>query len=353
MRNIFKRSALAVLLVAAFTAVFVSCNSDDDDSPKLPESEDYSITVRFDGSKISVKKGFFSKEKVENNSTVKAWETLYVSLIDENKTVDYWKINGEKDIGKKGKSFEISALTKNECITQEGKYVYAIEVEERDYYSVKVNYDDLVECRKGAGSLFSSEIRNGEEVSEKDYSTIYFNAKEEKISSDWTSESGKKSYIYGYSMDGGITEVYYPTTYLKRYYSVDVADVNGKNINFKFLTREAKSTTVSFDPNVLKVSKTCYYRVPSEKTDDYTTVTEDVNSDKTPVYEGEFVSFKLVSGEEIEGAKIYVNGTSLEKFTRCPFLCESKDGDLKIIYSSSNMIEPTADGKFVITYKDE
>lgn len=165
MRNIFKRSALAVLLVAAFTAVFVSCNSDDDDSPKLPKEENYSIIVRFDESKISVEKGFSTKESIQNNSTVKVWETLYVSFIGEDKTVDYWKINGKKDDSKSGKSFRITAITKDECITQEGKYVYAVEVEERDYYSVKVNYDkNFVECRNGAGSLLSSEIENGATV---------------------------------------------------------------------------------------------------------------------------------------------------------------------------------------------
>lgn len=353
MKNIFKRSALAVLLVAAFTAVFVSCNSDDDNSPKLPKEEDYSIIVRFDESKILVEKGFITKESIQNNSTVKAWETLNVSLRyteAENKTVDYWKINGKKDDSKSGKSFRITAITKDDCIQQEGSYVYAVEVEERDYYSVTVNYDkNFVECRSGIGSKFSSDILDGAKVSEKDYSAIYFNVKEAKISSDWT--NGKKTYIYGYSMDGGKTEVYYPTTCLKRYYSVDLADVDGKTINFKFLTKKPESTTLSFDSNVLKVSKTCYYREQKDGADDYTTVTETVISGETPVYEGEYVNFKLASSEKIEASKIYVNGTSLEKFVRCPFLCEAKDGELKIIYSSTNKIEPK-DGKFTIEYKN-
>lgn len=353
MKNIFKRSALAVLLVAAFTAVFVSCNSDDDDSPKLPKEEDYSIIVRFDESKILVEKGFISKEPIQNNSTVKAWETLNVSLRyteAENKTVDYWKINGKKDDSKSGKSFRIAAITKDDCIQQEGSYVYAVEVEERDYYSVKVKYDkNLVECRSGIGSIFSSDIPDDTTVSEKDHSAIYFNVKEEKISSDWT--SGTKTYIYGYSMDGGATKVYYPTTCLKRYYSVDLADVNGKTIDFKFLTKEPKFTTLSFDSSVLSVSKNCYYRELKDGADDYTTVTEDVKSGETLVYEGEYVNFKLASGEKIEASKIYVNGISLEKFVRCPFLCDGKDGDLKIIYSSSNKIEPK-DGKFTIKYRN-
>lgn len=351
MKNIFKRSALAVLLVAAFTAIFVSCNSDDDNSPKLPKEEDYSIIVRFDESKILVEKGFITKESIQNNSTVKAWETLNVSLrYTEDKTVDYWKINGKKDDSKNGKSFRITTITKDDCIQQEGSYVYAIEVEERAYYSVKVNYDkNLVECRSGIGSKFSSDILDGATVSEKDHSAIYFNVKEEKISSDWT--NGTKTYIYGYSMDGGDTEVYYPTTCLTRYYSVDLADVDGKNINFKFLTKkEPKFTTLSFDSNVLSVSKTCYYRELKDGADDYTTVTKDVISDETPVYEGEYVNFRLASGEKIEASKIYVNGTSLEKYVRCPFLCDGKDGELKIIYSASNKIEPK-DGKFTIEYK--
>lgn len=351
MKNIFKRSALAALLVAAFTALFVSCNSDDDNSPRLPKEEDYSIIVRFDESKISVDKGFISKESIQNNSTVKAWETLNVSLRyteAENKTVDYWKINGKKDNSKSGKSFRITTITKDDCIQQEGSYVYAIEVEERDYYSVKVNYDkELVECRTGIGS--ASGILSDTTVSEKDYSTLYFNVKEEKISSDWT--NGTKTYIYGYSMDDGATEVYYPTTCFKRYYSVDLADVNGKTINFKFLTKEPKYTTLSFDSGVLSVSKNCYYRELKDGADDYTTVTEDVKSGETLVYEGEYVSFKLASGEKIEASKIYVNGISLEKFVRCPFLCDGKDGELKIIYSSSNKIEPK-DGKFTIEYRN-
>lgn len=353
MKNIFKRSALAVLLVAAFTAIFVSCNSDDDNSPKLPKEEDYSIIVRFDESKILVEKGFISKESIQNNSTVKAWETLNVSLRyteAETKTVDYWKINGKKDDGKSGKSFRITAITKDDCIQQEGSYVYAIEVEERDYYSVKVNYNkELVECRSGIGSKFSSDILDGATVSEKDYSAIYFNVKEEKISSDWT--NGTKTYIYGYSMDGGTTEVYYPTTCSKRYYSVDLADVNGKTIDFKFLTKEPKFTTLSFDSSVLSVSKTCYYRELKDGANDYTTVTEDVKSGETLVYEGEYVNLKLASGEKADPKKIYVNGTPLESYIRCPFLCDGKDGELKIIYSASNKIEPK-DGKFAIEYKN-
>lgn len=351
MKNIFKRSALAALLVAAFTAVFVSCNSDDDNSPRLPKEEDYSIIVRFDESKISVEKGFISKESIQNNSTVKAWETLNVSLRyteAETKTVDYWKINGKKDDSKSGKSFRITTITKDDCIQQEGSYVYAIEVEERDYYSVKVNYnEDLVECRTGIGSSASG-ILNGATVSEKNHSTLYFNVKEEKISSDWT--KGTKIYIYGYSMDDGETEVYYPTTCFKRYYSVDLADVDGKTINFKFLTKEPKSTTLSFDSSVLSVSKNCYYRELKEGDEDYTSVKVDIESDKTPVYEGEYVNLKLASGEKIEASKIYVNGISLEKFVRCPFLCDGKDGELKIIYSSSNKIGPK-DGKFTIEYR--
>lgn len=241
-------------------------------------------------------------------------------------------------------------LTKDDCIQQEGSYVYAIEVEERDYYSVTVNYDEgLVECRSGIGSALSSNIRNGETVSEDKVSKLYFNVKEEKISSDWT--SGTKTYIYGYSMDGEATEVYYPTTCFKRYYSVDLADVNGKTINFKFLTKAPESTTLSFDSSVLSVSKNCYYRELKDGADDYTTVTEDVKSGETLVYEGEYVSFKLASGEKIEGSKIFVNGTSLEKYIRCPFLCEKKDGELKIIYSSTNKIEPK-DGKFTIEYRN-
>ncbi len=352
MKNIFKRSALAVLLIAAFTAVFVSCNlDDDDDSNKKPKDANYSIIVRFDKDKISVKKGFIDKELIENNSEVKAYETLTVEpKLSSGKTVDYWKINGVKDSGKNVKGFTVNMLTKDDCIQQEGSYVYAIEVEERGYYSVTVNYDEeLVECRSDISSALSSNIKNGATVSEDTVSKLYFNVKEAKISSDW--KGGTETYIYGYSMDGGATEVYYPTTCSKRYYSVDLADVNGKNINFKFLTKESESTTLSFDSSVLSVSKNCYYRELKDGADDYTTVTKEIESDKTSVYEGEYVNFKLASGEKADPKKIYVNGISLEKYVRCPFLCDGKDGDLKIIYSSSNKIGPK-DGKFTIEYRD-
>ena len=216
-------------------------------------------------------------------------------------------------------------------------------------YSAKVTYDtDYVICQTSSWSS-SGIIQSGKTVTESDtLSTLYFNLKEEKISSDWT--SGTKTYIYGYSLDGGTTEVYYPSTALqKRYYQVNLADANGKDINFKFLTKEPKSTTVSFGSD-LKVSKTCYYRTLDSKTGDYVSKTEDVVSDETPIYEGEIIAIKLASGESAETAKIFVNGTSLEKFNKCPFLCESKDGDLKIIYSSSNMIA-AKDEKFTIEYK--
>lgn len=344
-----------VVLAFILASIFVSCNMDDDnDSPKAPKGEDYVITVLFDESKIEVTKGFIDAEAVKNNSTVKAWETLNVKAknFTEGKTLDYWKINGTKDEGtdkKDRKSFQVSAITKNECIEQEGKYIYSIEFEERNLYSAKVTYDtDYVICQTSSWSS-SGIIQSGKTVTESDtLSTLYFNLKEEKISSDWTSST--KTYIYGYSLDGGTTEVYYPSTALqKRYYQVNLADANGKDINFKFLTKEPKSTTVSFGSD-LKVSKTCYYRTLDSKTGDYVSKTEDVVSDETPIYEGEIIAIKLASGESAETAKIFVNGTSLEKFNKCPFLCESKDGDLKIIYSSSNMIA-AKDGKFTIEYK--
>lgn len=344
-----------VVLAILLGVLIVSCNMDDDnDSPKSPKGEDYVITILFDESKIEVTKGFIDTEAVKNNSTVKAWETLNVKAksFTEGKTIDYWKINGEKDEGtdKRGrKSFQVSALSKNDCIQQDGKYIYSIEFKERNLYSAKVTYDtDYVICQTSSWSS-SGTISSGETVTESDnLSTLYFNLKEDKISSDWT--SGTKTYIYGYSLDGGTTEVYYPSSAItKRYYQINLADANGKDINFKFLTKEPKSTTVSFGSD-LKVSKTCYYRTLNSKTGNYEAKTEDVESDSTQIYEGEIISIKLASGESAEPAKIFVNGTSLEKFNRCPFLCESKDGDLKIIYSSSNMIS-AKDGKFTIEYK--
>lgn len=344
-----------VVLAFILATIFVSCNMDDDnDSPKTPKGEDYAITILFDESKIEVTKGFVDTEAVKNNGTVKAWETLNVKAknFTEGKTIDYWKINGAKDDGtdnKGRKSFQVSAITKNECIEQDGKYIYSIEFTERALYSAKVTYDtDYVTCQTSSWSS-SGTIESGKTVTESDtLSTLYFNLKEDKMSSDWT--SGTKTYIYGYSLDGGKTEVYYPSTALqKRYYQINLADADGKDIDFKFLTKEPKSTKVVFGPE-LKVSKTCYYRTLNSKTGNYDAKTEDVLSDDTPIYEGEIIAIKLASGESAEPAKIFVNGTSLEKFYKCPFLCESKDGDLKIIYSSSNMI-PAKDNKFTIEYK--
>lgn len=343
MKNIFKRSALAALLVAAFTAIFVSCNSDDDNSPKLPKEEDYSIIVRFDEDKISVKKGFIDKEPIENNSEVKAYETLTVEpKVSSGKTVDYWKINAGKDSGKNVKGFTVNMLTKDDCISQEGSYVYAIEFVERDLYTVTVNYNSTyVECKAGI-STSSKVIESGETVSENDASTIYFNLKEDKIISDW--KSGKNTYIYGYSLDGGTNEIYNPTTYARRSYSLALADLKD-SINFELLTKDAKSTTVSFGSE-LKVTKKCYNR-----NDNFDIKTEDVASGETKIYEGELIEINLASGEKADTKKIYVNGTCLNDYRRCPFLCEKKDGELKIIYSSSNMIEPK-DGKFAIEYRN-
>lgn len=344
MKNIFKRSALAVLLVAAFTAVFVSCNlDDDDDSNKKPKDANYSIIVRFDEDKISVKKGFIDKEPIENNSEVKAYETLTVEpKVSSGKTVDYWKINGVKDSGKNVKGFTVNMLTKDDCISQDGSYVYAIEFVERDLYAVTVNYDSTyVECKAGI-STSSNVIESGDTVSENDASTIYFELKEDKITSDW--KSGKNTYVCGYSLDDGTTEVYYPTTYARRSYSLALADLKD-SINFKLLTKDAEFTTVSFDSN-LKVTKKCY-----AKNEDSVIKTEVVVSGETKIYEGELIEINLASGEKADTKKIYVNGTCLNDYRRCLFLCEKKDGELKIIYSSSNKIGPK-DGKFAIEYKN-
>lgn len=345
MKNIFKRSALAVLLVATFTAIFVSCNlDDDDDSNKKPKDADYSIIVRFDKDKISVKKGFIDKEPIKNNSEVKAYETLTVEpKVSSGKTVDYWKINGGKDSGKNVKGFTVNMLTKDDCISQDGSYVYAIEFVERDLYTVTVNYDSTyVECKAGI-STSSRVIESGKTVSEADASTIYFELKEDKITSDW--KSGKNTYVYGYSLDDGTNEIYNPTTYMKRFYSVELAKVSGNKIDFKLLTKDAESTTVSFDSN-LKVTKKCY-----AKNEDSVIKTEVVVSGETKIYEGELIEINLASGEKADTKKIYVNGTCLNDYRRCPFLCDGKGGELKIIYSSSNMIEPK-DGKFTIEYRN-
>lgn len=355
-KNFLRVFSVLIPLFAVLAAVFVSCDLDDDDSPKAPKSEDYEITIRFDESKIKVSKGFIEQEEIKNNSTVRAWTTLNVKAVNSSgKTVDYWKINGVKDdsYDKKGKkSFQISALTKNECIQQDdGKYIYAIELEERDLKSVKVNFnEDYVICETKISSVPSSGIESGATVTESDStSTLYFNLNEEKISEDW--ESGKRTYIYGYSLDGGTTEVYYPSSaFSKRYYSINLSDIKGDEINFKFLTKEPKFTTVSFGSD-LTVTKTCYSREENSKTEKYESKTEDVVSDSTPIYEGEIIAIKLASGEKTDSSKVLVNEISLEKFVKCPFLCESKDGDLKIIFSSSNKIE-AKDGKFVISYNN-
>ena len=345
MKNIFRRSVFSVLLAAVFAAGFVSCNLDDDDnSNKKPKDADYSIIVRFDETKINVKKGFIDKEKIENNSEVKAYETLTVEpILSSGKTVDYWKINGAKDSGKNVKGFTVNMLTKDDCISQDGSYVYAIEFEERDLYTVTVNYDNTyVECKAGS-SISSKVIENGNTVSEADASTIYFKLKEDKITSDW--KKNTNTYVYGYSLDDGTTEVYYPTTYSKRFYSLALADFKDKTINFKLLTQTAKSTTVSFGDE-LKVTKKCYNR-----NDDFEIKTENVTSGSTLIYEGELIEIKLASGEKADPEKIYVNGTCLNDYRRCPFLCDGKDGDLKIIYSSSKKIEPK-DGTFKIEYRN-
>lgn len=344
MRNIFRRSVFSVLLAAVFAAGFVSCDLDDDDnSNKKPKDADYSIIVRFDETKINVKKGFIDKEKIENNSEVKAYETLTVEpKLSSGKTVDYWKINGVKDSGKNVKGFTVNMLTKDDCISQDGSYVYAIEFEERDLYTVTVNYDSTyVECIAGSG-ISSKAVESGETVSEADASTIYFNLKEDKITSDWKGDA--KTYVYGYSLDGA--EVYYPTTYSRRFYSLALADLKDKIINFKLLTKTAKSTTVSFDSK-LKVTKKCYNR-----NDDFEIKKEDVKSGSTPIYEGELIEINLASGEKADPEKIYVNGTCLNDYRRCPFLCDGKDGALKIIYSSSKKIELAKDGTFLIEYKN-
>lgn len=346
MRNIFRRSVFSVLLVAVFAAGFVSCDLDDDDnSNKKPKDADYSIVVRFDETKINVKKGFIDKEKIENNSEVKAYETLTVEpKLSSGKTVDYWKINGAKDSGKNVKGFTVNMLTKDDCISQDESYVYAIEFVERDLYTVTINYDNTyVECKAGSG-ISSKVIESGETVSEADASTIYFNLKEDKITSDWKGDA--KTYVYGYSLDGGTTEVYYPTTYSRRFYSLALADFKDKTINFKLLTRTAESTTVSFGSE-LKVTKKCYNR-----NDEIDIKTEDVTSGSTPIYEGEIIEINLASGEKADPEKIYVNGTCLNEYRRCPFLCDGKGGTLKIIYSSSKKIKPAKDGTFLIEYRN-
>lgn len=346
MKNIFRRSVFSVLLAAVFAAGFVSCDLDDDDnSNKKPKDADYSIIVRFDETKINVEKGFIDKKNIENNSEVKAYETLTVEpILSDSKTVDYWKINGVKDSGKNVKGFTVNMLTKDDCISQDGRYVYAIEFMERDLHTVTVNYDNTyVECKAGI-STSSKVIESGDIVSENDASAIYFNLKESKITSDW--KDSKNTYVYGYSLDGGTTEVYYPTTYGRRSYSIALADLKDNTINFKLLTEEAKFTTVSFG-NELMVTKKCY-----DRDDNFDIKKEDVASGSTPIYEGELIEISLASGEKADPEKIYVNGTCLNDYRRCPFLCDGKDGDLKIIYSSSKKIEPAEDRTFKIEYKN-
>lgn len=131
----------------------------------------------------------------------------------------------------------------------------------------------------------------------------------------------------------------------KRYVSVALTQNAGGKIDFKFLTRDSNSAKVTFDSNVLTVTKNVYAPKGEDKPSKAS-----VESDNTLIYEGEIVNLALVSGAKIEAEKIYVNNVSLEKFNRLPFFFVN--GKMKVYYSASNFIEPNSDGKFVIEYRN-
>lgn len=338
--------SIAILALSAAIFSFAACDFDDgwgNSGDSGSSSTTIDFVLEFDESAMTVGSAFGGKS-YSNGDTANSFAGLSCSANDipSGKKVKTWKIGPIEESTTMSRQYcELSGidLTNDQLATlkknDDGNYILPITYELRDSYTVTLNFDsDNAWCSSTSKKKIDSGVVSEDDLKSYD-TTLYFKINHAAYEKQWTSEDGTKPYVYGYSTDGGTTVtklidvkngyISYGTSLFQ--VEFDFEENAGKTIDFKFMTRPAKSFDITF-PDTLSITRHCYATYSDEShlsdgslngssTNSETNLkgkTEIITSG-TKFYEGE--SFTIASADSSKTFDINnftINGQILENY---------------------------------------
>lgn len=378
--------SIAILALSAAIFSFAACDFDDgwgNSGDSGSSSTTIKFQLSFDEDAMTVNSVMFSENYKNGDITDCSYGFhLYPKNVETGKKVQTWKVgpktketglinNYEWELSEVGFSdSELKTLTKND----DGTYILPISYELRDSYEVTLNFDsDNAWCSNWNTKEIKPGVLSEDSLQSLD-TTFKFKINYNTYEKQWTSEDGTKPYVYGYSIDGGDTVIsllkangyisYGTSSFEEAFNFVENA---GKTIDFKFMTRPAKSFEITF-PDTLSITRYCYATYTDDahlesgnlkgyKTNSDTELAsngkKETITSSTKIYEGEAIYIQASdSNKKFAAENCTINGTVLdESHENIKMILYSPDGTNYELWTSTKSLGIKVTDGIVIEYE--